>query len=716
MASVESGSDTSRRLRAMLDFTEEAVALLAATRGPDGAIVDFECVDINPAGCRHLKRAAVDIVGTSLLELLPTHREQGLFERYCRVVDTGEPHDVELHYSGDGVEGWWRNVAVKFDDGIMVRFANITEKRRADIEARRLAAVVEQSSDLIGIAGRDGMMDFLNDAGRKLVGQADQAALRHTMLKQHVAPHGQHVLEAVALPSARAGERWEGELPLVDAASGAVVPAFCSIFPVRDASGHLQSYALLARDMRDTYRMSEALVESEAKFRAIADTLPQMVWSTTPDGLHDYYNARWYEFTGVPPGSTDGEGWNGMFHPDDQERAWKRWNHSLATGEPYEIEYRLRHHSGEYRWTLGRALPIRDAQERIMRWFGTCTDIHESKSSTERLLDTQLRLQLALAAAEIGVWEYDIASGRVIWDKRILRAAGLPDEVDLELNYDEHFLPIVNAEDRDRVDAAIKATAREGRELNVEYRIRPPGLTGDIWVASAGMRVVRADGRVNVIGTAVDISEDIKALEEREIIAQELSHRIKNIFSVISGMIGLSARTYPETRELADQLRARIAALGRAHDFVRTHGPASPAGTVPATLHGLARQLFAPYVSGSDEPFEVRGDDIEVDDRAATPLALLFHELATNSAKYGALSRDGGRVTIDVERGTHAVEIRWKEQGGPPVAAIPAHKGFGSRLTTLSVEAQLGGTISHDWAGDGLACRILIPVASFMRH
>src|SRR5690348_14352408 len=85
-----------------------------------------------------------------------------------------------------------------------------------------------------------------------------------------------------------------------------------------------------------------ALSESDARFRTLADALPHMVWSTLPDGYHDYYNARWYEFTGVPAGSTDGEGWNGMFHPEDQERAWATWRRSLETGEPYEIEYRLR--------------------------------------------------------------------------------------------------------------------------------------------------------------------------------------------------------------------------------------------------------------------------------------------------------------------------------------------------------------------------------------
>src|SRR5918993_872718 len=131
------------------------------------------------------------------------------------------------------------------------------------------------------------------------------------------------------------------------------------------------------------------LAGSERRFRVLADAMPQMVWSTRPDGHHDYYNQRWYEFTGVPEGSTDGEAWKGMFHPDDQDCAWSKWRHCLATGEPYEIEYRLRHCSGEYRWVLGRALPLRNEHGEIERWFGTCTDIHDLKQVQQALAETE---------------------------------------------------------------------------------------------------------------------------------------------------------------------------------------------------------------------------------------------------------------------------------------------------------------------------------------
>jgi PAS domain S-box-containing protein len=332
--------------------------------------------------------------------------------------------------------------------------------------------------------------------------------------------------------------------------------------------------------------VAEALADSEVKFRTLADTMPQMVWSTLPDGFHDYYNARWYEFTGVPDGSTDGEGWNGMFHADDQERAWATWRHSLATGEPYQIEYRLRHHSGEYRWTLGRALPIRDDGGHILRWIGTCTDIHDSR----------------LAA------------------------------------------------------------------------------------------------------------------EERELVAQELSHRIKNIFAVLTGIVSLSARGQPEIRPFADQLRQRIFALGEAHDFVRPQNylVASPGGQ--GMLSALVDRLMRAY---EDETGQGRvrysGQDTAIDDAAATPLALLFHELATNSAKYGALSRPDGWVELTGRNDDEQFHLIWKEHGGPDVVEPVKLGGFGSKLIELSVTGQMRGEIERVWESDGLKVELALPYASLLR-
>ncbi|HEX5746665.1 MAG TPA: PAS domain-containing protein [Archangium sp.] len=125
--------------------------------------------------------------------------------------------------------------------------------------------------------------------------------------------------------------------------------------------------------------------DGEFTFRQLAETIPQLVWTTRPDGHHDYFNPRWFEYTGMPPGSTAGDGWRLPVHPDDLPEASRRWRHSLATGEPYEVEYRCRRHDGVYRWFLGRANPVRDASGRIIKWFGTCTDIDDQRRTTDSL-------------------------------------------------------------------------------------------------------------------------------------------------------------------------------------------------------------------------------------------------------------------------------------------------------------------------------------------
>lgn len=328
-----------------------------------------------------------------------------------------------------------------------------------------------------------------------------------------------------------------------------------------------------------------ALRQSDVGFRLVADTLPQMLWSTLPDGFHDYFNRRWYEFTGLADGSTDGDGWNAVFHADDQARSREKWAQCLSTGEQYEIEYRLRRHDGVYRWVIGRANPIRAQDGRIVRWIGTCTDIDKAK----------------------------------------------------------------------------------------------------------------------------------RQAEHDEIMSRELSHRIKNIFAVISGLIGLSARHAPSSRQFADELRQRIAALGRAHEFARPHSDKSRVTVEASTLHGMLREMLSPYPALDAGRIVIGGDDLPIDDRGATPLAIVFHELATNSAKYGALSAPEGRIAVTSLTSGDDVIVNWIEQAGPAVSATPETIGFGTRLVDISVVKQLGGTIDRQWNESGLAVRLALQSKRLLR-
>ena len=380
------------------------------------------------------------------------------------------------------------------------------------------------------------------------------------------------------------GEPFEMVFPL-KGADGVFRPFLTRAIPVRGAGGEVTSWLGVNTEIGDQLRAEAALEQSEARFAVLTDAMPQMVWTTRADGYHDFFNARWYEFTGVPAGSTDGEGWSDIFHPDDREEAWARWRHSLSSGEPYEVEYRLRRHDGTYRWTLGRALPVRDDEGRIVQWIGTCTEIHEAKVAAER----------------------------------------------------------------------------------------------------------------------------------NELLGRELSHRIKNIFAVISGLLNLSGRTEPSLRPLVRGLLDRVAALARAHDFARPHSDQSRPQFADGRVEGLLVELMRPYQNKTGDRVIIRCDDVPVDDKGATPLALVFHELATNSAKYGALSALDGRVTIEGRRDGDSVVLSWRESGGPAVAGPPAASGFGSRLTALSVEQQLGGKLTREWHLDGLLVRIEVDAAHLHR-
>ncbi len=154
---------------------------------------------------------------------------------------------------------------------------------------------------------------------------------------------------------------------------------------IRDRDGAVIGAVAANMDITAQVEAERAMMESEAKFRLIADAIPQLAWSADAGGTNDYLNARWSAFTGLPVERIGGNGWGEVVHPDDLAALLAAWRNSLALGTPYEIEHRLLHHSGEYRWMLNRALPLLDQNGKATRWMGTLTDIHDKKTGEEEL-------------------------------------------------------------------------------------------------------------------------------------------------------------------------------------------------------------------------------------------------------------------------------------------------------------------------------------------
>lgn len=256
----------------------------------------------------------------------------------------------------------------------------------------RYRAIIDSATDFAILTLDDlGRITSWNHGAERLLGYAEEEAIGGPASlfftpEDRAAGAPERELEQARLLGRAEDERWHMRR------DGSRFYGSGVVTPLRQ-----DGFVKIFRDRTREHEATLALATREAEFRTLADTMPQMVWSTKPDGSADYVNARWHEFTGARSGTTDGDVWTPLIHPQDRERVSAGWRQSVATGEPYEIEYRLRRHDGVYRWVLGRAQPLRDKQGQILRWFGTCTDIDDSRRAQELMRDADRRKDAFLA-------------------------------------------------------------------------------------------------------------------------------------------------------------------------------------------------------------------------------------------------------------------------------------------------------------------------------
>lgn len=265
----------------------------------------------------------------------------------------------------------------------------------------------------------------------------------------------------------------------------------------------------------------------------------------------------------------------------------------------------------------------------------------------------------------------------------------------------------IHPDDWESTLAKFEAAVGAGELFEDEWRLRLADGSYR-WVQSRAVPVVEEGQAISWFGTVFDIDKSHRMMESQDLLARELSHRIKNIFAVVSGLIAIRSRGREEVADFAAELTYAIRALGTAHDYVR---PMSDRRG--ETLSGLLTDLLAPYDTKGGERFSIKGPGVKIGARAATPLALIFHELATNSAKYGALSCKEGHVAVTVTEAEGQIRVDWEERASPcKTAPKKDSEGFGSRLLRMAIEGQLGGRFKRSYSDDGLDVEISVPVSS----
>lgn len=322
------------------------------------------------------------------------------------------------------------------------------------------------------------------------------------------------------------------------------------------------------------------------------------------------------------------------------------------------------------------------------------------KRAEAALREGEERLRLAFAAANMGSWEWDIAAGRVIWSRNMERLAGLaPGTFGGTV---AAFRALVHRDDLPRIEKALAAALDGKGEYDIEFRML--NRDGTVrWTASRAAVMRDETGRpVRMVGVDVDITSRKAAEERLMLLAREVDHRAKNMLAVVQAMVRL---TRADTVEgLVKALEGRIGALARAHNLI------AGARWKGAEIRRLVEEELAPYRIGDGGRIDVNGPAVSLASAAAQCLAMALHELATNAAKYGALSAPGGRVAVAwrYDDAAGLLVLQWCETGGPPVRQ-PAHRGFGMGVIERTIGQQIGGEVRFDWRPEGLVCEFRLP-------
>jgi PAS domain S-box-containing protein len=323
---------------------------------------------------------------------------------------------------------------------------------------------------------------------------------------------------------------------------------------------------------------------------------------------------------------------------------------------------------------------------------------HALEASTARLLESEQRRSLALAAGKMGSWDWDRVSGRIAWDDGQHAIFGVtPGEFAVT---PESIKPLIHPEDWQVLQANMEPLLKSGTSHQAEFRIRRPDGTIRWCVSTAAASLDESGKVVRVSGVTMDITERKEAEARQALLAREVDHRAKNAMAIVQSIVRLTKAS--SIADYVTVIEGRIKALSRAHAIL------SDSRWQGADLTKLVDEELAPYRLSNAERIRTAGPAVLLDPATAQGLGLALHELATNAAKYGALSSTSGKLELSWDLQPDAMTIAWRETGGPMTRA-PSATGFGTRIVTSSIERQLSGKVTYDWRAEGLSCTLVVP-------
>jgi PAS domain S-box-containing protein len=357
----------------------------------------------------------------------------------------------------------------------------------------------------------DGTPDFVNQVWLDFSGQTLEFIRSHPeawMTAVH--PEDREAASRVFRESVHAGKDFAFETRSLRAQDGTYRWHLQQAVVLRDVEGKVIKFVGTTTDIDDQKRAEEELRASEANLRRVIDTIPALSWCNLPDGPSEFLSKSWHEYTGISPAEARGWGWTAALHPDDLPPLMEKRRKMLALGQAYEIEARLRHHDGIYRWFLIRAQPFRDDSGKILRWYGAITDIEDRKTAEEALLASEQNLSLIINAMPVLAWSA-LSNGDVdFFNQRWLEYTGLSSEQAQGWGWAQAFHP----DDLGRLNDRWLSAISSGRPLEIEARLRRMDGSYRWFLFRASPLRSSSGAIVKWYGTNTDIDDRKRAEEE----------------------------------------------------------------------------------------------------------------------------------------------------------------------------------------------------------
>lgn len=442
-----------------------------------------------------------------------------------------------------------------------------------------------------------------------------------------------------------------------------------------------------------------------------------------PDNPIVFVNDAFLRLTGYDRREILGRNCRFLQGPNTDRVDVARLRDAIASKTPIELDLLNYKKDGCSFWNRLLVSPVFDTEGQLSFFFASQFDVTLERERLSRLererldLETEVarrdaeliaseeRLRFALKAGQMGSWSFDIQSERLIASDGCKENFGRP--LNEPFSYQD-LMAAVHPEDRGRRDMAVQQAIADGALLDVEYRLFTP-IGEERWVQIRGQANYRADGTpLAMIGVSQDITSRKRAEEHRTLLANELSHRVKNSLAMIQAVIAQTMRRAVSLDEANKTLQSRVLAMAAANDVLVDQNWEG------ASLRDLLQKTLAPFGIDDGAQFQVAGPDVQLTPKVSTALALGIHEMATNAAKYGALSQESGRVGIawdvDIDGGKRRLRMVWTEMDGPRISP-PDRTGFGTKLLERVLAQEIGGRADIEYPPSGAVLSIDLPIS-----